>query len=156
MTTEMSNQMISEDYRKLIEYAKDKPEGWNLYYRDVEKATNVKMDKIGRTRLHKAIKRCGYECKNITNEGYQLASVENAGEISDLNVKRIANALVESEKTHKRLNDRFTTRLPKDVRDRLLMRESVVGAMISSRGLITGRKAIRQLTEGKPELPDGI
>lgn len=146
----------SEDYLKLVEYVKTKPEGYLLYYLTVETDTGIKMDYAGRSKLRRAIEKCGYEAENHNNKGYVLAEVANAVIISDIDARRILNKLMRSEKRNKRLIDRFLTRLPPDQRDRILLRESALGGMIGSRSLFTGRKPVYKITEAKPELPTGI
>jgi hypothetical protein len=148
----------SEDYIKIFKYVSDLPNGTLIEYQHIREETGVDMNEyLNKQKLHHALQACGREYKTIPTVGYKLADGENATEIINTGIGKVANSFKKLKRTHINIKIDVYEEMPDEEKRRFIMTEAVTNtindAISNSFKSLAVSKEIRQLTESKPIIP---
>ena len=129
MTARQTVAQGSEDYLKLLEYIQDQPPGVLLNYQMVWDSTGVLMDRRGRDRLRRAIRRSNREYSVVPNVGYKLANAEMVMGILSFKLMRIDNTVKNADRSHLNLQRAFLAQLTQEEARGVLFIGAVFGAI---------------------------
>ena len=119
----------SEDYLKLLNYVIEQPDGAMLEYNGVHADTGVKMDKCGRDKLRRAIRRSRREYSAKPSQGYVLAEPLTVTGILAFRLARVDGQVKRAEQAHEVLQERFYDQLGEPQQRTILLLGAIFGAI---------------------------
>ena len=149
-------QQGSDEYLRLVSLVAAVPHGEMIEYQAVQARTGVKMDSKGKSRLRRAILRCGREYAVLPQVGYKMAQADMAMGILTHQLGRIDNRVKRADRAQKVIQKDFYEQLGPDEQKGVLFVGAIFGAIRTSAD--KGRKlyappSVRQLAESNPIVP---
>lgn len=143
---------MSEEYKKLREYVKGKPDGYELTYDVVQAETGIPMVDANKSKLRQAILRSGRQYAITPGVGYTLAKADLVMPIQRRQNKRFFNAGKKTVDTHETLMAQFSQEIDKEATDFMAVTGNFLSIIIKETKKVETKIEVRRLS--MPSVPD--